>query len=78
MKLLTISLLLLLMACSEAVNDTALYEESETTYEESDTGQNSENQFGVKLNKIILSRAVDGKNYSVGVSGLPISDEIQK
>jgi len=36
----------------------------------------AQNEFGVKLNKIELSRPVDGKSYTVDISGLPISDKL--
>jgi len=37
----------------------------------------NENQYGVKINKVNLSRPVEGKSYSVDVSGSSISDEIE-
>ena len=52
-------------------------ENSNSSKETDEYSSVNEKQYGVKLNKVNLSRPVEGKNYSVDVSGLPISDEIE-
>ena len=50
--------------------------DSPSTENAQDNDYGAQNEFGVKLNRIELSRPVDGKSYTVDLSGLPISDQL--
>ena len=63
-------ILLLMTGCSDT-------NESKMSTGAGEYTQVNEKQYGVKMNKVNLSRPVEGKNYSVEVSGLPIRDEIE-